>query len=234
MSRSIRTAAGAMLFALTALCGADAAMAQDPVKVAPGIYKVRLNNARVRVLEVTGKAGQKAARHVHPDYVVYDLTDGKVRFTDAKGATTEADMKAGEVMWRGAETHASEMLSDLHALLFELKKGAKGAARATDVSNGADPVSVDPDHFKVLLDNERVRVLEFRARSGEKAVMHSHPNYVTYSFNDAKTKFTYPKGKPVEITSKAGDVVWHKAETHAGEITGDTESHVLLVELKGP
>src|SRR5215216_6218507 len=121
MRRSIRVTSGVALFALLAFCGAASVKAQDPAKVAPDVYKVRLNNARVRVLEVTGKAGQKAPMHHHPGYVVYNLADGSVRFTDAKGATSDATLKAGEATWRDAENHASEVVSDIHALLFELK-----------------------------------------------------------------------------------------------------------------
>ena len=228
MKRSIRLLTGLALFALSAF-GAASVMAQDPVKVAPGMYKVRLNNAKVRVLEVTGKAGQKAPMHKHPGYVVYNLADGSVRFTDAKGATSDASLKAGEATWRDAESHASEVVSDIHALLFELK-GPKGAAAW--VMKADDPTSVDPSHYKVLLDNERVRVLEYRGAAGEKTPMHSHPNYVTYNFDGGKTTFTYPKGKPVEAVAQAGEVRWHKAEIHAGQNTGNTELHVLIVELK--
>jgi len=203
-------------------------MAQDPAKVASDVYKVRLNNAKIRVLEVTGKAGQKAAMHVHPGYVVYNLADGSVRFTDAKGAAADAPMKAGEATWRDAESHASEVVSDIHVLLFELKK-PKGAARA---SGGADPVSVDPGHYKVLLDNVRVRVIEYSAGPGDKTPMHSHPDYVTYGLAGGKTKFSYPNGKTAEVESQTGGVVWHKAETHAGEVTGGAAIRVLIVELK--
>jgi quercetin dioxygenase-like cupin family protein len=229
MKVSVRVTTGVALLVLSAFCAATAT-AQDPVRVAPGMYKVRLNNARVRVLEVTGKPGQKAAMHRHPDYVVYSIGDGRTRFTDAKGATTEAELKDGIAMWRGAETHASEAVTDIHAMLFELK-GPKRAAHPR-AAGGDDPATADPAHFKVLLDNDRVRVLEFRAAPGEKVAMHSHPNYVTYDLGGGRTKFTYPKGRPVERVSKAGDVVWHMAETHAGENTGDAGLHVLLVELK--
>jgi quercetin dioxygenase-like cupin family protein len=228
MKFSIRLAAGLALLAVSAVCASSAA-AQDPVKVAPEMYKVRLDSARVRVVEVAGKAGQKAVLHKHPDYVVYDLADGKVKFTDAKGAATDAELKAGDVMWRPAETHASEAVTDIHAMLFELK-GPKRAGAARPA--GDDPVAADPTHFKVLLDNDRVRVLDFRARAGEKVPMHVHPDYITYDLNGGKTKFTYPKGQPVERETKPGDVMWHKAETHAGEITGGTDVHILLVELK--
>jgi quercetin dioxygenase-like cupin family protein len=226
MKRQFRAAAGLALLAV--LSFAAGASAQDPVRVAPRMYKVRLNTPRVRVLEVTGKPGQKSRMHAHPDYVVYNLEDGKVRFTDAKGAKTDADLKAGEAMWRGAEHHASEAVTNIHAMLFELK-GPKRAARA---ARGDDPVKVDPDHYKVLLDNERVRVIEYRAAPGDKTPMHAHPDYVTYSMSDTKTRFTYPKRRAVELASSNGQVVWHAAETHAGQVTGKNEAHVLIVELK--
>lgn len=229
MRRSIRVTTRAALLALSAFCAASVT-AQDPAKVAPDVYKVRLDNTKVRVLEVKGKAGHKTPLHSHPDYVVYSLADGSVRFTDAKGAAADAPMKTGETMWRGAESHASEVASDIHVLLFELKEPKKAAAAAS--AKPDDPMTVDPDHYKVLLDNDRVRVLEFRGAPGNKTPMHSHPGYVTYSFNGGKTKFTYPKGKPVEAVTQAGEVRWHKAETHSGENTGDTELRVLIVEIK--
>lgn len=67
-----------------------------------------------------------------------------------------------------------------------------------------DPVKVAPNNFKVLLENDRVRVLDFHSKPGEKIEMHSHPDYVTYSVSDTKTKFTSPDGKVTECESKAG------------------------------
>ncbi|MFL6257231.1 MAG: hypothetical protein ACJ74T_19660 [Pyrinomonadaceae bacterium] len=229
MRRSMRVMIRVALFALSAFC-ATSVMAQDPAKVASDVYKVRLDTPQVRVLEVKGKAGQKAPMHHHPGYVVYNLANGSVRFTDAKGVASDAPMKAGEAMWRDAENHASEVVSDIHVLLFELK-GAKKATPAM-AAKADDPVSVDPEHFKVLLDNERVRVLDYHAGAGYKTPMHSHPGYITYDFDGGKTTFTYPKGKPAERMTKAGDVVWHNPEAHAGQVTGGTAVHILLVEIK--
>lgn len=231
MKRSLRVMTVlCALFALTAF-GAISASAQDPAKVAPDVYKVRLDNASVRVLEVTGRAGQKAPMHKHPGYVVYNLEDGSVKFTDAKGAITDGTLKAGEATWRDAESHASEVVTDIHALLFELKAPAGRTHRGGMAGGGADPMTADPAHFKVLLDNERVRVLEFTASAGDKIPMHWHPDYITYNFTGGTTTFTYPKGKPFKSMAKAGDLAWHKAENHAGLI-GDGGAHVLLVEIK--
>ena len=96
-----------------------------------------------------------------------------------------------------------------------------------------DPMKVAPNNFKVLLENDRVRVLEFRSKPGEKIGMHSHPDCIVYSLAAGKTKFTSPDGKTTERESKAGDTTWRDAETHASEYTGTGESHALLIELKG-
>jgi quercetin dioxygenase-like cupin family protein len=95
-----------------------------------------------------------------------------------------------------------------------------------------DPVKVDPAHYKVLLNNAHVRVLDIHVQAGEKTPMHSHPNYVVYSFNDATVKFTLPDGKTKTSTIKAGEAKWRAAETHAGENVGKKEIHVLNIELK--
>jgi quercetin dioxygenase-like cupin family protein len=96
-----------------------------------------------------------------------------------------------------------------------------------------DPVKVAPKNFKVLLENDHVRVLDFHSKSGEKIPMHSHPAYVAYAVaGSGKTKFTSPDGKTTEVSAKAGQTTWRDAETHASEYTGVGETHVVLFELK--
>lgn len=94
-----------------------------------------------------------------------------------------------------------------------------------------DPVTAAPDNVKVLLENDRVRVLDFHAKAGEKIPMHSHPAYVSYLISGSgKTKFTAPDGKTTEREARAGQALWHDAETHSSESTSAV--HALLIELK--
>ena len=53
-----------------------------------------------------------------------------------------------------------------------------------------DPVKVDPQHYKVEFENERVRVLRIKYGAGEKSVMHSHPESIAVFLTDAHAKFT--------------------------------------------
>ncbi len=100
------------------------ALAQDPVQVAPETYKILLDNAQVRILEVHLAPGGKSPMHSHPGYAVYSFTDGKVKFTMPDGKTAVADIKAGQTMWRAAETHSAENIgtTTVHVIVIELKK----------------------------------------------------------------------------------------------------------------
>jgi quercetin dioxygenase-like cupin family protein len=67
-----------------------------------------------------------------------------------------------------------------------------------------DPVKVDPKHYKVEFENERVRVLRIKYGAGEKSVMHSHPESIAIFLTDAHGKFTYRTGRRRTSTRKPG------------------------------
>jgi len=96
-----------------------------PVKVAPEKFKVLFENDQVRVMEYKGKAGEKLVMHSHPDHAIYNVVGGKTKFTTADGKTQESASKTGEVIWVPATTHSAEHFTDVHGILFELKKAAK-------------------------------------------------------------------------------------------------------------
>ena len=102
----------------------------------------------------------------------------------------------------------------------------------SSVAVGQDPALLAPEVFDVRLENDCVRMLEFRGTPGDAAPMHSHPHYITYLLTDSKRRFTYPDGTVREGSAKAGDVFFRPPTTHAGENISDIEDHVLLVELK--
>ncbi len=95
-----------------------------------------------------------------------------------------------------------------------------------------DAVQVAPHVYTVLLENERVRLLEVRLKPGASSAMHSHPAYVIYGLEGGKVRFNSPSGETAEIEIKAGDVMWREPEEHAVDNIGSTEAHALLFELK--
>ena len=98
-------------------------MAEDPIKVAGHVYKVVLENDRVRVLEASMKPGDKTPMHSHPDLVAVAVRGGRVRFTAPDGQSTEAEVPDGQPMFFEATEHTTENIgtTDAHFLLVELR-----------------------------------------------------------------------------------------------------------------
>jgi hypothetical protein len=96
-----------------------------------------------------------------------------------------------------------------------------------------DPVKVDPKHYTVEFENERVRVIRIKYGPGEKSVMHSHPESISVFLTDAHGKFTYPDGRTEDINATAGTVQHMDAFTHLPESSSKTAFEVIQVELKG-
>jgi beta-alanine degradation protein BauB len=95
-----------------------------------------------------------------------------------------------------------------------------------------DPVLQSPNYYTVRLDNDQLRVLEYRLAPGQKEPMHSHPPGFVYVLAPAKVRVTSLDGTASIGESTPGEVVWRNAVTHAAENVGNTEAHVLAVELK--
>jgi len=95
-----------------------------------------------------------------------------------------------------------------------------------------DPTEVDPDHYKVVFENEQVRVLRITYAPGEKSVMHYHPDAVAVFTTDNKVNFTLPDGKVLETTAVKGQTIWTPAGNHLPQNVGDKSLEVILVEMK--
>jgi hypothetical protein len=88
---------------------------------------------------------------------------------------------------------------------------------------------------KVLLENTRVRVIEYRSRpSGGVcgAGTHAHPAHVTIVLSPARDRMTEAGGKTEIGDMKVGDVYWSDGETHTDVNVGKTNSRLIVVELK--
>ncbi len=95
-----------------------------------------------------------------------------------------------------------------------------------------DAVTVAPHIYSVVLENDRVRVLEARGKPGDKTELHMHPAQVTTGVRDSSFRLTSPDGESVDVELRAGQVIYLDAVEHIAEVTGDSEAHILLVELK--
>ena len=97
-----------------------------------------------------------------------------------------------------------------------------------------DPVKVDSQHYKVMFENDHVRVLRISYGPHEKSVMHEHPaGVVVVLSDDQRWLMTLPDGTTEERPlGKAGETFWAEAEEHLPENPTDERQEVILVELK--
>jgi hypothetical protein len=96
-----------------------------------------------------------------------------------------------------------------------------------------DPVKLDAKHYKVELENDRVRVVRIKYGGNEGSVMHQHPPGIGVFLTDADFKFSYPDGRAEDIHAKAGQVLWFgEVWEHNPQNLSDAGAEVIYVELK--
>ncbi|WEO76674.1 cytoplasmic protein [Cryobacterium sp. SO2] len=97
----------------------------------------------------------------------------------------------------------------------------------------ADPVSSNPDHYRVLFENERVRVLEYHDEPGDETAPHRHPDSVMVTLSAFRRRLS-SGDRVFDTVLDAGDARWLPAQTHSGENTGATPTRAIFVELREP
>jgi len=96
-----------------------------------------------------------------------------------------------------------------------------------------DPATTNPDHYKVVFENDRVRVLEYTDVPGDRTTPHQHPDSVMYTLSTFRRRLVSGDAQR-EVELSAGTVGWLPAQEHHGENIGETPTHVIFVELKEP
>lgn len=95
-----------------------------------------------------------------------------------------------------------------------------------------DPLQVAPDVYKLILDNDQVRVLEYQAKPGQIDGMHSHPARLAYTLTPIKLKAVAPDGTVTDVDAKAGEAFWLGPVTDSIQNVGKSEARILIVEMK--
>ena len=96
-----------------------------------------------------------------------------------------------------------------------------------------DPTVTDPDSYRTIFENDRVRVLEYRDEPGHRTHVHGHPDSVMYTLSAFERRVSVAD-RHVEVTLASGELRWVGAQQHCGENIGTSPSHAIFVELKEP
>ena len=110
-----------------------------------------------------------------------------------------------------------------------------GAAMAAPAATAQDPTKVNPRSYKVLFENERLRLLEYTAKPGLGVCgqgRHYHPAHLSIPLTDGKVKVV-AAGKTIVADGKAGEAFWEPEVWHSVENISGAEMRAYMVELKG-
>jgi quercetin dioxygenase-like cupin family protein len=100
-------------------------------------------------------------------------------------------------------------------------------------SDEIDPVTVSANLYKVLFENEHVRVVEYEVPPGQKDNWHTHPAKVSYIVSGGTLKITTEAGESFIVEEEIGAASWFEAVgRHYGENIGKTPVRIVFVEIK--
>ncbi|MFI5113692.1 MAG: cupin domain-containing protein [Terriglobales bacterium] len=103
---------------------------------------------------------------------------------------------------------------------------------AVACSQAQDPTKVEPTHYKLDFENDRVQVVSVHYGPHEKSGMHDHPGGVVVVITAGHLKFTDNHGKVQEVFAKPGEARWFAPFKHRVENLGDTAYNAVYVGIK--
>ncbi len=95
-----------------------------------------------------------------------------------------------------------------------------------------DPTKVEPKHYKLHFENDRVQVVDVHYGPHEKSEMHDHPGGVSVSVTGGHLRFTDANGKVTEVYAKPGEARWFPPFKHKVENLGDEAYNGVYIGLK--
>jgi len=140
-----------------------------------------------------------------------------------------------EVQWWAAQDRRALLLARRTAaplIRIELKQ-PPGPATAPKRTLRPDAMIAAPDVYRLIFENERVRVMRVNSPPGHTVPTHEHAlrRAVVY-YTDMNARVVTPDGKAMIAQRKAGEVSWNQPATHEETNLAATPFEAVVVELK--
>jgi quercetin dioxygenase-like cupin family protein len=103
---------------------------------------------------------------------------------------------------------------------------------AANLAAAQDPTKVEPRHYKMHFENDRVVVIDIHYGPREKSELHDHPGGVVVNLTGGHLKFTDQNGKVTEVYAKAGESRWFPPVKHRVENLGDETYNAVYIAIK--
>lgn len=96
-----------------------------------------------------------------------------------------------------------------------------------------DVLTVIPQNYKLVLENQFIRVIEARIPAGTEEKPHRHLRGVSVCMSDYTIEhLATPGGTWQRSQRQLGSVYWSESSIHQTRNVGTTPSHTIRIELK--
>jgi hypothetical protein len=107
------------------------------------------------------------------------------------------------------------------------------ARASSSQTDDLDVLKVIPENYKLIIDNQFVRVVEARIPAATEEKPHRHLKGVSVCLTDYTLESRIlPDGPWVRNERKVGTTYWSDASLHQVRNVGATTSHTIRIELK--
>lgn len=101
-----------------------------------------------------------------------------------------------------------------------------------EVVKGKDALAADPAHYRLELENDRLRVLRLTLKADEVAPMHDDRDALFICLKECHIRLTRPGGHSQDIHLQAGESRWMYGDTRSEKNLGTQPLEVLVIETK--
>ena len=194
-------------------------------------------NQHIQIFLYTIAANSKVAlRKLGNESLMLCLKCESLRRIPATGAAESWPGGSGSAMWkRGGAEYTMENSSggEAELLLVEMKD-SYAFSQLRVPSSERDPLLVDKRNFRVVLENEHMRVLLLRLKPREGTEDSQFASRLEVALCNVTMDELIAGGKREEVTRSAGEATWKANEMKSFVNVGENPLEVLIVELKHP
>ena len=99
------------------------------------------------------------------------------------------------------------------------------------MENLPDATKMDPIGHRIVFEDDHVRILEVKSKTGQRFPMHSHAPRVVVPVVGYRIRSIDSSGNESAVDRRPGEAIWMEYEEHEAEVLiGPT--HVLEIEIK--
>ena len=114
---------------------------------------------------------------------------------------------------------------------FQVSAACLTAALATNAF-AQDMATTAGANARVVLENDKVRVIELNMPPGSSTGMHSHGDNLVVFLSGGTAMQTMADGTTRSMERKPGEVLWSEPVTHDTRNAGKSAVRTLVIELK--